>query len=182
MSDWIETYTGRRLSLTNPEPEEVSFSDISHGLSMICRFNGQCLRFYSVAQHSLLCADVARQLGWSKRIQLLCLLHDAGEAYISDLSRPVKSLITGYSKMERAIQDAIYRTLRVDAPNMTERIAIEEADNYLLAVEAEELMRDGGWADRHKWPALEVRIRKDIPGRFKLVFLQELMRLYKSLF
>lgn len=50
---WIQTFNGKRLDLSPPNPDQINIEDIAHGLSMLCRFNGQCTRFYSVAEHSV---------------------------------------------------------------------------------------------------------------------------------
>ena len=86
--DWIQTYTGRKFSLINPKPEDVDIIDIAYSLSRQCRFNGHTLFFYSVAQHSCLVSQNV-----SKENEKWGLLHDAAEAYIGDIVRPLKSLL-----------------------------------------------------------------------------------------
>jgi uncharacterized protein len=86
----ILTYTNTLFYPLAPRPDEVKVEDIAHALSQMCRANGHFKTFYSVAQHSINCAQEARARGLSNRIQLACLLHDASEAYISDITRPVE--------------------------------------------------------------------------------------------
>lgn len=104
----IQTYTGRRFDLLSPDPEKIEIVDIAWALSMIPRFTGHTRRFYSVAQHSLC---VAQMLRGSPDIQFEGLMHDAAEAYIGDISSPMKRLIglmgDGLKIAEAAIMDAI---------------------------------------------------------------------------
>jgi hypothetical protein len=73
----------------HPRVEEVCIEDIAHGLARHCRFNGQCRDFYSVAQHSAEMAIYAYEHG-EKEIARWCLFHDAAEAYLPDVTRPIK--------------------------------------------------------------------------------------------
>ncbi|AVO51243.1 phosphohydrolase [Ectopseudomonas mendocina] len=90
---WILTNSARAFDLLNPRAENVLTTDIAHALSLVCRFNGHCAWHYSVAQHSLLVAYIIEKEGGTPEEQLAGLLHDAAEAYISDLTRPLKLLL-----------------------------------------------------------------------------------------
>ena len=85
----ITTYTGLHFDPVEPDENLIKIKDIAHALSMICRANGHTKIFYSVAQHSIACAKEASQQGLSKELVLGCLLHDASEAYLSDVTRPI---------------------------------------------------------------------------------------------
>ena len=98
---WIETFSGQKVSFPFPEPESIKIHDIAHGLAHICRFSGQCSRFYSVAQHSLNMAIELNKRGCGPRLLLLGLLHDASEAYIGDMPSPLKRLIPAYREIEK---------------------------------------------------------------------------------
>ena len=87
--DFIITISKKRFSPLQAEAGDIEITDIAHALSLLCRANGYTRHFYSVAQHSLNCAAEAKARGLSEDIQLACLLHDASEAYISDITRPV---------------------------------------------------------------------------------------------
>jgi len=97
---WIETRSGVRFSLSSPRPEDVRIEDVAHGLALLCRYNGQCDRFYSVAEHSVLCACLAKWCGESADMRMACLLHDAAEAYIGDFSGPLKDQLRDWGVPE----------------------------------------------------------------------------------
>lgn len=101
---YITTYTGKHFDPIQPEPGLFDLTDISHALSLLCRGNGHMKHFYSVAQHSIACAEEAKARGYSARVQLGCLLHDASEAYLSDVTRPVKKTWTIIKKWKRCFR------------------------------------------------------------------------------
>jgi len=103
---WILTRTGRRFDLLAPKADQVSTLDIAHALSQLCRFNGHTSRHYSVAQHSLLVASIV-----PAEHQLAALLHDATEAYVGDMTRPLKALLPDFSAIEHGIWLAICERL-----------------------------------------------------------------------
>ena len=96
----IITVTGVTMYPLAPKKEDFRILDIAHALSLMVRANGHFNTFYSVAQHSLACSLEGEARGYSKRIQLALLLHDASEAYISDLTRPVKEGVPYYKEIE----------------------------------------------------------------------------------
>ncbi len=98
----MQTATGRQFWPMDPRPNEVFIEDIAHALSMICRFGGHCLRFYSVAEHSVLLARSA-----SPEFKRWALLHDAAEGYLVDIVRPVKQMLPEYAAMEARVMRAI---------------------------------------------------------------------------
>lgn len=105
----IKTYTGIMFDPLAPQQELISIEDIAHALSMLCRANGHFKSFYSVGQHCINCALEAEARGYSRRVQLACLLHDASEAYLSDITRPVKQFLPAYLEIEGPLQDAIWQ-------------------------------------------------------------------------
>lgn len=104
----IKTYTGTMFDPLEPQAELIHIVDIAHSLSMLCRANGHFKSFYSVGQHCINCAVEAAARGHSRRVQLACLLHDASEAYLSDVTRPVKQVLPAYLEIEGPLQDAIW--------------------------------------------------------------------------
>ena len=138
--DWIETYTGKKVKLLSPDPSEINIEDIAHGLSRICRFSGQCKHFYSVAQHSLNMAIEMNNRRFGSRLVLLALLHDASEAYIGDVPRPVKQMLLVYHEIEKRVQSAIWKGIGIDPPSPFEKEVIKRFDDILLGYEAKMLM------------------------------------------
>ncbi len=92
----------------NPDPALIRIQDIAHALSMLCRANGHFKSFYSVGQHCINCCKEAAARGYSPKVQLACLLHDGSEAYLSDVTRPVKQELPRYREIEEPLQDTIW--------------------------------------------------------------------------
>lgn len=98
--------------------EDIKIEDIAHALSLMTRANGHFRHFYSVAEHSVNCYKETKIRGYSKRVQLGCLLHDVSESYISDLTRPVKKNLSQYFVIEEKLQRVIYE--KFGLTNLTE--------------------------------------------------------------
>ena len=92
-----------------PKEEDIHIRDIAHALSLMVRANGHFPRFYSVGQHCIHCCEEACARGYTKRVQLACLLHDASEAYLADITRPVKQHLPKYREIEKCLQDAVFQ-------------------------------------------------------------------------
>lgn len=131
---WIQTYSGRRFNPTNPHVDAIVIQDIAHSLSMQCRFSGHCKSFYSVAQHSVLVSHICNHDD-----ALWGLLHDASEAYLVDIPRPLKrsGKFEEYRKLEAQMTKAICK--RFGLPE-EEPKSVKKADTILLATEARDLM------------------------------------------
>lgn len=131
---WIQTYSGRRFNPTNPNPDAIVIQDIAHALSMQCRFTGHTKKFYSVAQHSVLVSYIC-----DSGDALWGLLHDASEAYLVDVPRPLKrsGKFDSYLEFEAQMQEAICK--RFGLP-FKEPPSVKKADTQLLATEARDLM------------------------------------------
>jgi len=136
--DAIETYSGLYVRPLALRPEDVRLADVAHALSNTCRFTGHSRVFYSVAEHSVL---VSRRM---LRAQAFGLLHDASEAYLTDVARPVKRQLSGYAEAEANAQRAIYMALVGFLPSPQEEVLVEQADNDLLVTEGEALMPSKG--------------------------------------
>lgn len=87
--------------------DEVRLDEIAHALANVCRFGGHCREFYSVAQHSVLCYDIMRDLTDDPTMHLVALLHDASEAYVGDMPKPLKDCFPEFEAFEFNIQHAI---------------------------------------------------------------------------
>ena len=136
----IKTYTGVMFDPVHPEAERIDILDIAHALSMLCRANGHFRSFYSVGQHCINCAREAKARGYSERVQLACLLHDASEAYLSDVTRPVKQELPKYLEIEEPLQEAIWRKYLGAELTEEEKVRVFEVDDAMLYYEFKELM------------------------------------------
>ena len=137
----MNTYSGRKFDPMKIAPEDVYLEDIAHALSLVCRGGGQIRWFYSVGQHSINCAHEALARGWSDRMALACLLHDASECYISDVIRPVKVHLQNYLEIESMIMDAIWEKFHLDDLTDEENQKWKQIDNEILELELKTLMK-----------------------------------------
>jgi hypothetical protein len=131
----IRLESGIYLDLQQPRPEQIRLDDIAGSLSRICRFGGHVGQFYSVAEHCWHCADQARWDGLGLDVQRWALMHDAAEAYIGDVVKPLKELIKPlYGPIEARIEAVIAArfglALSVEAVS-----AVKEIDNAMLIAE-----------------------------------------------
>ncbi|WP_407312640.1 phosphohydrolase [Desulfosporosinus sp. SB140] len=140
MSDYILTYSRIKFYPLEPIKEDIKIEDIAHSLSLMTRANGHSSYFYSVAQHSLQCCFEAESRGYSVRVRLGCLLHDASESYISDLTRPVKRNLPEYFRIEEMLQKVIYGRFGLNDLTEDELKQIENVDDTLLYYEFEAMM------------------------------------------
>ena len=130
---WMQTYTGKAYFFNDPQPEDIDIRDIAHGLSNLCRFGGHCKRFYRVAEHSVL---VSMQVPAEHALQ--ALLHDATEAYVVDVPRPLKRLLgDNYAQVEATAWRAIARAMGVPVEL---HASIKHADNTVLLAERDVLL------------------------------------------
>lgn len=140
MSDYITTGSKVHFTPLKPDKEQILLRDIAHSLSLMTRANGHFPEFYSVAQHCIHCYEEAAARGYSNRLRLACLLHDASEAYIADITRPVKRNLPKYLVIEKCLQDAIYEKYLGSVPTEEERKKIADVDDTLLYYEFEHYM------------------------------------------
>ena len=132
--NWIQTFCGRRIDFQNPQQDQISIVDIAHGLSNMTRFSGQCSEFYSVAQHSVLVSD---QVPYQHRLQ--AILHDATEAYMSDVPSPIKHLCPEYKRWSDVLWEVIAGAFNVPVELHP---SVKEADIRMLATERNFVFRD----------------------------------------
>lgn len=137
---YITTFTGKHFYPITPTVEEIDIRDIAHALSLICRANGHTRFFYSVGQHSIRCCQEAEARGLSNRIQLGCLLHDGSEAYLSDVTRPIKSRLAEYLEVEDRLQNMIWNRFIGNPLTDAEKKLIFEVDDDMLSYEFKSLM------------------------------------------
>lgn len=137
LGDWIQTRSGVKLYILDPRPEDFKIEDIAHALSLTCRFGAHCSDFYSVAEHSVRVAWVLSP--HPRRVQLTGLMHDAAEAYLTDLPRPFKRMpeFAFYRDLEAELMGHIARRFDLIDPLPG---PVKLADEILLGTEARDLM------------------------------------------
>lgn len=169
---WLQTFTGGRFHPLDPHAQELDVRDIAHALSLLCRFNGHCRQFYSVAEHSVRVSRLTppRHARWG-------LLHDAAEAYVSDLPRPVKQLIPTFSKIEEGILSVVATRFQLGWPIPA---SVFEADRVLLATERRDLIvpTSDDWG--LSVPPLPTRIHPMDPAEAERAFLLRFEELFPS--
>lgn len=133
--DWFVTCSNRQVHIMNPDPELIDIFDIAGALSKLCRFGGHCHSFYSVAQHSTWVCSYA-----PKGYEFMALMHDATEAYLGDVIRPLKKQLPEYRDIEAKWWQAIRRKFGEDKlPEVLPDI-IKQVDRIALMVERRWLM------------------------------------------
>jgi uncharacterized protein len=151
---WILTHTGRRFNLEAPLPSMVCIEDIAWHLSLVNRFTGATARPYSVAEHSLLVAEILERTvtGIDAMCLRAALLHDAAEAYTNDLSSPMKALAGAWwREAERKVERAVHAHFGTEGAARQHAIAIHYADRVALATERRDLMPPHA----EPWPCLQ---------------------------
>ena len=128
----MNTFSGKVFDPMEMTTDDVELQDIAHALSMLCRGGGHLKFFYSVGQHSINCAREALARGWSRKLALACLLHDASEAYISDIIRPVKVHLSNYLVIEEQIMDTILKKYDLDDLSAEEHVMWKQIDDEML--------------------------------------------------
>ncbi|MFA5658637.1 MAG: phosphohydrolase [Oscillospiraceae bacterium] len=131
----IITYTKINMSPLEPKLEDISIYDIAHSLSYMCRANGHIGNFFSVAQHCINCCREAANRAFSERLQLALLLHDGSEAYLADITRPVKHNLQKYLEIENMLQTMIYKAFGIENITPEEQAIIDDIDNTMLHYE-----------------------------------------------
>lgn len=175
---WIQTFTGRAFDLHEPKAEQVSIEDIAHSLALVTRYTGHCAWHYSVAQHSVLVAEIVAAT--EPRLALAALLHDSAEAYCGDWSSPLKAVIRAMApdvlKIEQRIELAIGQ--RFGVPIWPTDPLVKGADLVALSTEKRDLFGpppQDGWGDAtgYTLPApLDRRIEMLTSGQAERAFLR----------
>ena len=139
---YIRTYTGKEFYPMDPKPEAIDIRDIAHALSLVCRGNGHVNRFFSVAQHCINCAMEAEARGCSQRVILACLVHDASEAYMSDVPRPFKQFLDEYLAQEECLLEVVYGKFLGSPLSEEEQKTIKQIDDDMLYFDLRELLNE----------------------------------------
>ncbi len=134
MQDYILTVSKCKFTPLAPVKEDINIDDIAHALSMMARANGHYKQFYSVGQHSIYCAKEAIARGLEPHTILACLLHDASEAYLADITRPVKQHLSNYLEIEAVLQNTIFEKYIGEVSEEEQKI-VAQIDDALLYYE-----------------------------------------------
>jgi hypothetical protein len=177
--DWIQTFTGRAFYPLDPDPRDICVEDIAHALANLCRYGGHTRHFYSVAEHCILLSRYVQaspdlKHGDMSAFALWALLHDASEAYLVDLPRPVKGMLSEYRAIEGRVLSAIAVRFAMTAeiPEL-----VKSLDRRILTDERTALMAEPPlrWATDAE--PLGVIVTGLSPARAEREFLDEFHRL-----
>ena len=179
----VETFSGRMFDVFDPVAEQIDIFDIAHHLSLMTRFNGACKWHYSIAQHSIMCADRAKDYHYPRpsehKLALALLMHDAAEAYVGDIVRPIKRTLTDFSVVENGVMDAINE--RFDLPRIAEspgyKKAVHEVDTRMLVTEKLQLMSPKvRWAIEDIFEPYDLELDQWQPHAAEILFLSNFAR------
>lgn len=148
----ITLRSGAEFDLLDPWGSEFTLHDVAHGLAHVCRYAGQCRGFYSVAEHSILVSEVATGC------ELQALMHDAAEAFLGDVTRPLKQLLPEYREIETNVQAAILARFGIESSACS---TVKSADLRVLAAEQQQIMPPGtnAWAARSGVSPAPIEVR-----------------------
>lgn len=145
VNNTVKVAAGHYVDLAKPDPATIDIQSIAAALSKICRYGGHCPRFYSVAEHCVLATNLAVIDGCSLREQQAVFLHDAAEAYVGDVVKPLKLLLSEYSTIEDRVEFAIENAFVVNF--IRNHDTIKRYDRMMLKAEKEAMWPD----DREQW-------------------------------
>lgn len=130
----VTTFSGHHLDVLDPDPNKIEIVDIAHGLSLCCRYAGQCKFFYSVAQH---CVNGSYHANPSDKLAFL--MHDSPEAYMGDLVKNIKELLPKYKTIQDNLEAVIFKKFNIID---YDPVGVKRIDNAIMAAEAEVLMKN----------------------------------------
>lgn len=166
----ITLFSGNTFDFNNPEAAIFTIEDVAHALSHICRFNGHCRKFYSVAQHSVL---TSKNIAPEYRLE--ALVHDGVEFVINDMTKPFKILLPEYQAYEKRIEKVVLERFGLTVPLSK---AVKIADYNMLLTEQRQLLnRKGGWPTPTQGEILDIEIIPWKPKKAKRKFLERLAEL-----
>jgi len=159
MEPWIQTYTGKKFDYrysTEKMADIIEINDIARSLSMQCRYAGHCYRFYSIAEHSYLVSKMVPD-----HLALVGLMHDAAEAYLTDLPSPLKEILPEFKKLEKKVHKAVMLAYKIQYSKKDYEL-IKLADTQILKSEAIKIIAtphvDNWAAELPSGPAIELEL------------------------
>ncbi len=164
---YIKTHSGKDFDLIDTTHNDFELEDVAHALSNICRFCGHVKEFYSVAQHSVMVSYLVEPQN-----ALIGLLHDASEAFVGDVAKPLKELLPDYKQVEARIEEFVLGRFGIDPHNMP--ADIKRADLIALVTEQRDLMSgpDIDLMNAHGIEPLAQIIQPVSPAQAKIMFLE----------
>lgn len=159
----MQTATGGIFWPVDPWWKEVNLVDIALSLGKQCRFNGHCIGFYSVAEHSVLVSHCV-----PPEYAMMALMHDATEAYCADIHRPLKPFLENYAWIEGNIWSAVAEKFNLPAELP---VCVKDADNAVLLAEKKAIMHVSPKPWNVPGEAANVPIRGLLPEAAAIYFL-----------
>lgn len=177
IGDYIYLYSGTKFYVNNPRSEDIRILDIAHSLSRIVRYTGHIERFYSVGEHSILCAELAKELGYDAKMQLYLLLHDACEGLgMNDVNSVTKKYLKNYKEMEQKIMDEVWKYAGLPNPTEEEYKVVKLIDHTLLINEMKFLFKHNDFPNVDYLDAIvqfgEEKNMNDVKVKFVHLFLE----------
>lgn len=169
----ITTSSGKFFDILKPEEYEFDIEEIATALSNLCRYTGHVNRFYSVAEHSVLVSRIVPE-----RLALAGLLHDASEAYLGDVSSPLKKLLPDYKTIEERVQRAI--ASKFELGNDIDDPAVHEADKRMYWQERQSIA-DNGVRDKLWHQDLRATRKAEAIGMSPLMARRMFIKRYREL-
>lgn len=180
---WFRTFTGKVIDPENLKPEDIDPIDIARSLSLQCRYGGQVMRFFSVAEHSLNVMHHVHSVYKAHdrpiapaNIALAALLHDASEAYMCDIPTPFKKLLPQYYELEAKVMKVVHKRFNIVLDELDSSL-IGRCDREALDYEMPALFNyDQESTDPYYPPELKYYT----PDQAFSIFLNTLLRLEKE--
>lgn len=171
----IQCRSGLYFDFLNPHQSNILVQDIAHALSMQCRFNGHTAHFYSVAEHSVHCSHIV-----PPEDAFVALMHDAAEAYIGDVAKPLKNILPDYKEVEERVERALFQQLGIQYPFPD---SVKIADVEMLKLEQQYAMHSTDqWHDTYQVeiPNVFLRFWSPTEARDQFLLRYEHLRSYLS--
>jgi len=153
----IRTFSGKYINVLNPNPDDILIEDIAHALAFMPRYGGHTYRFYSVAEHCIRCSYMA-----DPEIKFETLMHDATEAYLLDMMKPIKDCLADYQILEEKLQKVICEKFGLPFPMSKE---VKEIDKAMLEIEWERIVLRRG-------PDIKIHTSEECKQKFLKLFKQ----------
>lgn len=170
-SGYIQTYTGKKFYFQNPTLESIDIVDIAHSLSLFCRFTSHTKELYSVGAHSIHASYIC-----DEKYALEALLHDSTEAYMGDMSSPLKKIMKEYKKLENEVLKLICEKYNLKYPLPK---TVKEADLKMFEIEWVYLM-NGNSPNEKNFPIKRENLNDKFPKEIEILFLDRFYELYNE--